>query len=360
MTLSTRKAWFSAPRWNFSSSRRRNSGVDAHRDRDVERKRAEHEEGQQRRVQEHHRQEHKREKQIDDEGQRRAREKIADVLQFAHPRHRIADPPRLEIGHRQRHQMVKQTRAELDINAVGRVREEISPQNAKNRLEERDRDQADDKHVERAQAAMHQHLVDDDLEEQRRHQGEQLQKERCNQHFAQQMPVFMDRPHEPGDVEAAGDLRQSGPAGHQNQFAIPERKKFGLRHKNGPRRLRRLHQDLVLPALAMTMNPPSRSAAIAGKGVFTSRDQSLRQARALSPRSLAHRSISGAPIFVVPSRCLICSRSAATPWKCRSVTRDSSPGSAGVALDSVLTSVLRGPTSPQACGCASSGCCAGG
>jgi hypothetical protein len=27
VTLSTRKAWFSAPRWNFSSSRRRNSGV---------------------------------------------------------------------------------------------------------------------------------------------------------------------------------------------------------------------------------------------------------------------------------------------------------------------------------------------
>jgi hypothetical protein len=29
VTLSTRKAWFSAPRWNFSLSRRRNSGVAA-------------------------------------------------------------------------------------------------------------------------------------------------------------------------------------------------------------------------------------------------------------------------------------------------------------------------------------------
>ena len=116
-------------------------------------------------------------------------------------------------------------------------------------------------------------------------------------------------------------------------------------------------RTLPSPALAMTMKPPSRSAAMAGKGVFASRDQSLRQARALRPRSLAHRSISGAPIFVVPSRCLICSRSAATPWKCRSVTRDSSPGSAGVALfDSVLTYGLRGSMSPQACGCARTGC----
>ncbi len=119
-------------------------------------------------------------------------------------------------------------------------------------------------------------------------------------------------------------------------------------------------RTLSSDALAITMNPPSRSAAMAGKGVFTSRDQPVRQARALSPRSLAHRSISGAPIFADPSRCLICSRSAATPRKRRSVTRDSSPGSAGVALDSVLTSVLRGPTSPQACGCASSGCWAAG
>ena len=116
-------------------------------------------------------------------------------------------------------------------------------------------------------------------------------------------------------------------------------------------------RTLPSPALAMTMKPPSRSAAIAGSGVFASRDQSLRQARALRPRSLAHRSISGAPIFVVPSRCLICSRSAATPWKCRTVTRDSSPESAGVALfDSVLTYGLRGSMSPQACGCARTGC----
>src|SRR4051794_28700276 len=75
------------------------------------------------------------------------------------------------------------------------------------------------------------------------------------------------------------------------------------------------------------MKPPSRKVAIAGNGVRVSRDQPVRQDRAFSPRSLAHRRISDAPILSVPSRCLICWRSAATPWKCSKVTRASSPES---------------------------------
>ena len=71
---------------------------------------------------------------------------------------------------------------------------------------------------------------------------------------------------------------------------------------------------------------------------------------------MAHRSISGAPILLVPSRCLICRGSAATPWRRSNVTRASSPGSAGLALSiAVLTCVLQG-VSLQACGCASNGC----
>jgi hypothetical protein len=72
------------------------------RDRDVERQRAEHDEREQRRIQEHHRQEHDGEQEIDHQGERRAGEEIADVLELAHARHRIAHPPRLEIGERQR------------------------------------------------------------------------------------------------------------------------------------------------------------------------------------------------------------------------------------------------------------------
>ena len=77
---------------------------------------------------------------------------------------------------------------------------------AEDRLEQRDRDEADDQHVERAHAAMHEHLVDDDLEEQRRDERKELQEERGDQHFAEQMAVFVDRAQEPGDVEAAREV----------------------------------------------------------------------------------------------------------------------------------------------------------
>ncbi len=102
LTLSTRNAWFSAPRANFSSRRWRKSGVDAGGDGDIERKRAKHDDGEERRIDEHHRQEHDGEEEIDDERQRRAGEEVADVLELAHARHRIAGAPRLEIGERQR------------------------------------------------------------------------------------------------------------------------------------------------------------------------------------------------------------------------------------------------------------------
>jgi hypothetical protein len=68
--------------------------------------------------------------------------------------------------------MVEQARAEFDVDAVGRVREEISPQDSQNGLENRDRQQTNDQYVERAQATVDQHLVDDHLEEQGRHQRE--------------------------------------------------------------------------------------------------------------------------------------------------------------------------------------------
>ena len=100
--LSTRKAWFSAPRLNFSLSRRRNSGVTSTEMRDIERKRRQDDAGQRQRIERHDGQEHEGEEQIDDQRQRRAGEEIADVLQLAHARDAVARPPRLEIGDRQR------------------------------------------------------------------------------------------------------------------------------------------------------------------------------------------------------------------------------------------------------------------
>ena len=185
-----------------------------------------------------------------DQRQRRAGEKISDVLEFAHPRHGIADPPRLEIGHRQRQQMAEQPRAEFDVDAVGGVREQIGSQDAEHGLEHRDRNEADHQHVERAQRAVHQHLVDHHLEEQRRDQREDLQEERRDQHLAEQAPVLVDRAEKPGDVEAPADIGQSGAAGHQDQPAVPDREQFGLGHESRTRLAGHLHQHLVLGGFA--------------------------------------------------------------------------------------------------------------
>src|SRR6185312_5912157 len=109
-----------------SAEQRRHAG----RDRDIERERAQHDEAEQRRIDKHHRKEDRGEEQVDHQRQRRAGQEIADVLQFSHPRHGIADAACLEIGHRQRQQVMEQPRTELDVDPVGGVREQIGPQDA--------------------------------------------------------------------------------------------------------------------------------------------------------------------------------------------------------------------------------------
>ena len=191
------------------------------RDRDVEGERAEHDPGQHGGVDVHDRQEHDGEEQVDDEGERRAGEEVADVLQFAYPRYGIADSPRLKIGHRQGHQVAEQARTQLDVDAVGGVREQIGALDAEDGLEQRDRHQTHHQHLQRRQAAVHQHLVDDHLEEQRRDQREELQEERGDEHLAEEASIFVDRPEKPGDAESAVRRRTSRPGGSSGSARRP-------------------------------------------------------------------------------------------------------------------------------------------
>ena len=190
---------------------------------------------------------------------------------------------------------------------------------------------------------MHQHLVDDDLEEQRRDQGEQLQEERGDQHLAQQAAVFVDRAQEPGDVEAAGEVRQAGAPRHQIEAAVPDRDELGPRHQVGPRRQRRLDQDLVVAGLAEDQEAAVAQRRDGGQG-RRGEPRPVGPARArLEAEILGAAEHFRCADLVVPSRCLICPGSAATPWKRSSVTRASSPGSAGLAPSgSVLMRALRG------------------
>ena len=86
---------------------------------------------------------------------------------------------------------------------------------------------------------------------------------------------------------------------------------------------------LSSPTLPSSRNPPSRNRTIPGNGELTSRSQVVGRDRALSPNSLAQRSISGMPIGPAPKRWQICSGSALRPWKRNSATKLKRPGSAG-------------------------------
>ena len=187
---------------------------------------------------------------IDEERKRRTGEKIADVFQFTDPRHRIADAPGLEIRERQRGQMTKQPRAELDVDAVRGVREQIGAQDGQDRLEDRNRDQPDDQHVERRHAVVHEHFVDHDLEEQRRDQREQLQEERGDDDLAELMAIFVNGAEKPGDVEPPRQVDQAGPPGHQYDAAVAGLFELSLGHQVRARRTGRLDQDLVVARLA--------------------------------------------------------------------------------------------------------------
>ena len=227
---------------------------------DVERKGADHHAGQQRRVAEHDGQEQRRERQIDHEGERGAGQEAADVLQLSHPRHRIARATGLEIGERQRHQMPEQARPQLDVDAVGGMREDIGAQAAENGLEDRDGDEADHQDVERGQSVMGQDLVDHDLEEERRYEREDLQEKRGDQHLAQQAAVLDHRLKKPGDVEPSRQLGEASAPGKDDEVAVPRCFKLAAPHDYGLAVDWILHKHAAVGDLGQYEEPPVAAA----------------------------------------------------------------------------------------------------
>jgi hypothetical protein len=157
---------------------------------DVQRQAGQHDEGERHAVGEHHRDEDHREQQVEDERERLAGEKAADVLQLAHTRHRVADAPRLEVGQRQGQQVTEQLGAEFDIDAAGGVGKDVAAQRVEHALEHDDDEQADDQHVEGGHAAMDKNLIHNSLEEERRDEREQLQEQAHHERLAEQAAVL--------------------------------------------------------------------------------------------------------------------------------------------------------------------------
>jgi hypothetical protein len=103
------------------------------------------------------------------------------------------------------------------------VREYIGTQRAQDSLKHSDADETDGDDIQRGHAAVHQHLVDDHLEKQRRQQGKYLQKQRRGEHFAEYPAVFVDGPQEPSGIETVPEVAEVGPAGREDKPAGPER-----------------------------------------------------------------------------------------------------------------------------------------
>lgn len=117
--------------------------------------------------------------------------------------------------------MPKQPRPQLHIDAVRGVGENVCAQGRQDAFKDRYDDKADNQHIERGQAAMHQHLVDDHLKEERRHKREELQEERRHQNFHQHRTVFMHRLQEPGDVKPPDQFAEASAASHQDKTSAP-------------------------------------------------------------------------------------------------------------------------------------------
>ena len=73
---------------------------------------------------------------------------------------------------------------------------------------------------------MDQHLVDDILEKERCREAEQVDRERDQQHFADQTAIFDDLRDEPGKVEGAIVDAQRLARGDEHKLARPDRIQF--------------------------------------------------------------------------------------------------------------------------------------
>src|SRR5215469_16956625 len=97
--------------------------------------------------------------------------------------------------------MVEQAGAQLDVDLVRGLAEHERSQRSQYHFEERDDSEADHQYVEGREAAVHQYLIDNNLEEQRRDEPEQLQEKRSDQYLADNAPVSPHRGNKPAQIK---------------------------------------------------------------------------------------------------------------------------------------------------------------
>ena len=131
--------------------------------------------------------------------------------------------------------MREQALAELDVDPVCGVRQRVGAQILERHVEQSDGDEAADEHEQGLVAAMGQHLVDHDLEEQGRRERENLHEQRGRQHMAEGTAITPDRGQEPAHAELARiDAGAADLASDEKRLpAAIARKVFERRFLNG-------------------------------------------------------------------------------------------------------------------------------
>jgi hypothetical protein len=113
----------------------------------------------------------------------------------------------LEVRQVQPQQMAQYLAAEDGVDPVPRVQHEVLAQPAHAGVEQQEHAQPQRDHDQRVGRLVHHHLVDDDLREERRGEGEQLDEQRSEQHVAPHALVLEELGPEPRPAEARSRRR---------------------------------------------------------------------------------------------------------------------------------------------------------
>ena len=183
----------------FSSSPKLTAeeGSSKNRQTNLNRKNRQSDQGEKPAVEQHHRDIDHREGGIKDGGKGLTSKKIPDLLQFGHPGSQLAHRATVEITKGETQQVVDHLSTETLINTVGGFCKQKRLQTPQNPLQNRDHHKGDTQHLQRVQAALGDHLVDDHLNQQRVGKGEQLNHKTGRQHLNQNAAVTLQSWPEP-------------------------------------------------------------------------------------------------------------------------------------------------------------------
>ena len=222
--------------------------------------------------------------------------------------------------------MAEGLRRDANVDPVGRVEQQVAPQEAEDGVEHQRDSDADRQHVERRIALVHQHLVDDELEEDRRDEGQRVEHDGRDGDVGEQPPLAHQLGDEPAEAETLR-CRDRPPATlHEQRRARPQRAEFLLATEKRLRlrshRVENSDRGLVL-ARADHLDPIAVGKEHDGRirrAEATRSFQASFACRALSPSVLAMRSNDDGSRLLSPMAYACRKRSTVSSIPCRRAT----------------------------------------